>query len=60
MLDHDPKTYNVAISLMQKHPEHMQDEKNLKIGFFITMVSTMKYHVGTVVLCVVYFTCTWE
>ncbi|XP_048155742.1 calpain-13 [Corvus hawaiiensis] len=37
VLDHDPKTYNVAISLMQKHPEHMQDEKNLKIGFFITM-----------------------
>ncbi|KAL2305889.1 hypothetical protein Nmel_003782 [Mimus melanotis] len=36
VLDHDPNTYNVAISLMQKHPEHMQDEKNLKIGFFIT------------------------
>ncbi|XP_062345334.1 calpain-13 [Cinclus cinclus] len=36
VLDHDPNTYNVAISLMQKHAEHMQDEKNLKIGFFIT------------------------
>ncbi|XP_058275868.1 calpain-13 isoform X2 [Hirundo rustica] len=36
VLDHDPKTYNVAISLMQKHTEHVQDEKNLKIGFFIT------------------------
>ncbi|XP_066034231.1 calpain-13 [Chamaea fasciata] len=36
VLDHDPKTYNVAISLMQKHAEHVQDGKNLKIGFFIT------------------------
>ncbi|XP_027552449.1 calpain-13 isoform X1 [Neopelma chrysocephalum] len=35
--DYDPKTYNVVISLMQKHAEHMQDAKNLKIGFFITM-----------------------
>ncbi|XP_056344106.1 calpain-13 isoform X2 [Oenanthe melanoleuca] len=33
VLDHDPNTYNVAISLMQKHAE---DERNLKIGFFIT------------------------
>uniref|UniRef100_A0A803VZC8 Calpain 13 n=1 Tax=Ficedula albicollis TaxID=59894 RepID=A0A803VZC8_FICAL len=37
VLDHNPNTYNVAISLMQKHAEGMQDEKNLKIGFFITM-----------------------
>ncbi|OWK53583.1 Calpain-13, partial [Lonchura striata] len=36
VLDHNPKTCNVAISLMQKHAEHVQDEKNLKIGFFIT------------------------
>ncbi|XP_063247232.1 calpain-13-like isoform X2 [Prinia subflava] len=36
VLDHDPKTYNVAISLMQKHAEHVHDAKNLKIGFFIT------------------------
>ncbi|XP_015478651.1 calpain-13-like isoform X1 [Parus major] len=36
VLDHNPKTYNVAISLMQKHAEYVQDEKNLKIGFFIT------------------------
>ncbi|XP_014732899.1 PREDICTED: calpain-13-like isoform X2 [Sturnus vulgaris] len=36
VLDHDPNTYNVTISLMQKHPERMQEEKNLKIGFFIT------------------------
>ncbi|XP_027766936.1 calpain-13 [Empidonax traillii] len=35
--DYDPQTYNVVISLMQKHPEHTQDAKNLKIGFFITM-----------------------
>ncbi|XP_035759556.1 calpain-13 [Egretta garzetta] len=35
--DCDPKTYNVVISLMQKHAEDMQDPKNLKIGFFITM-----------------------
>ncbi|XP_064504100.1 calpain-13 isoform X3 [Pseudopipra pipra] len=35
--DYDPKTYNVVISLMQKHAEHVQDAKNLKIGFFITM-----------------------
>lgn len=45
---------------MQKYTEHVQDEKNLKIGFFITTVSTIRYHVGTVVLCVVYFTCMWE
>ncbi|XP_054677100.1 calpain-13-like isoform X3 [Grus americana] len=37
--DYDPKTYNVVISLMQKHAEDMQDAKNLKIGFFITMDS---------------------
>ncbi|XP_030124796.4 calpain-13 isoform X3 [Taeniopygia guttata] len=36
VLDHNPKTCNVAISLMQKYAEHVQDEKNLKIGFFIT------------------------
>nr|XP_009480340.1 PREDICTED: calpain-13-like [Pelecanus crispus] len=35
--DYDPKTYNVVISLMQKHAEHMQDAKNLTIGFLITM-----------------------
>ncbi|XP_032538542.1 calpain-13-like isoform X1 [Chiroxiphia lanceolata] len=35
--DYDPQTYNVVISLMQKHAEHVQDAKNLKIGFFITM-----------------------
>ncbi|KAM9241018.1 calpain-13-like [Leptosomus discolor] len=35
--DYDPKTYNVVISLMQKHSEDMQDAKNLKIGFLITM-----------------------
>ncbi|XP_009698201.1 PREDICTED: calpain-13, partial [Cariama cristata] len=35
--DYDPKTYNVVISLMQKHAEDRQDAKNLKIGFFITM-----------------------
>ncbi|XP_037989004.1 calpain-13 isoform X2 [Motacilla alba alba] len=36
VLDHSPETCNVAISLMQKHAEHVQDEKNLRIGFFIT------------------------
>ncbi|XP_041281076.1 calpain-13-like [Onychostruthus taczanowskii] len=36
VLDHNPKACNVAISLMQKHAEHVQDEKNLRIGFFIT------------------------
>ncbi|XP_066403864.1 calpain-13-like [Molothrus aeneus] len=36
VLDHNPKTYNVAISLMQKRAGHVQDEKNLRIGFFIT------------------------
>ncbi|OPJ72192.1 calpain-13 [Patagioenas fasciata monilis] len=34
--DYDPNTYNVVISLMQKHPEDIQDAKTLKIGFFIT------------------------
>nr|XP_021140491.1 calpain-13 isoform X4 [Columba livia]XP_021140493.1 calpain-13 isoform X4 [Columba livia]XP_021140494.1 calpain-13 isoform X4 [Columba livia]XP_021140495.1 calpain-13 isoform X4 [Columba livia]XP_021140496.1 calpain-13 isoform X4 [Columba livia]XP_021140497.1 calpain-13 isoform X4 [Columba livia]XP_021140498.1 calpain-13 isoform X4 [Columba livia]XP_021140499.1 calpain-13 isoform X4 [Columba livia]XP_021140500.1 calpain-13 isoform X4 [Columba livia] len=34
--DYDPKTYNVVISLMQKHSEDIQDAKTLKIGFFIT------------------------
>ncbi|XP_009331962.1 PREDICTED: calpain-13 [Pygoscelis adeliae] len=34
--DYDPKTYNVVISLMQKHAEGMQDAKTLKIGFLIT------------------------
>ncbi|XP_059696717.1 calpain-13 isoform X3 [Haemorhous mexicanus] len=34
VLDHNPKTCNVAISLMQKHA--VQDAKNLRIGFFIT------------------------
>ncbi|XP_076190826.1 calpain-13 isoform X4 [Aptenodytes patagonicus] len=34
--DYDPKTYNVVISLMQKHAEGMQDAKNLKTGFLIT------------------------
>ncbi|XP_064020409.1 calpain-13 isoform X1 [Pogoniulus pusillus] len=34
--DHDPKPYNVLISLMQKHAEDTRDAKNLKIGFFIT------------------------
>lgn len=43
---------------MQKHT--VQDEKNLRIGFFITTVSTARYHVGTAVLCGVYFTCVWE
>ncbi|XP_052662686.1 calpain-13-like isoform X2 [Harpia harpyja] len=37
VLDYDAKPYNVVISLMQKHAKDMQDEKNLKIGFFITM-----------------------
>lgn len=60
MLDHNPKTCNVAISLMQKHAEHVQGDKNLRIGFFITTVSTVRYHVGTMVLCVVCFTCVWE
>ncbi|KAM7027827.1 calpain-13 isoform 1-T1 [Passerculus sandwichensis] len=36
VLDHNPKTCNVAISLMQKPAEHVQDERNLGIGFFIT------------------------
>lgn len=45
---------------MQKHAEHAQDEKNLKIGFFIATVSTVRYHAGMVILCVVYFTCMWE
>ncbi|XP_064271399.1 calpain-13 isoform X3 [Passer domesticus] len=36
VLDHNPKTCNVAVSLMQKHAEHVQDEKNLRIGFFLT------------------------
>ncbi|KAF2986663.1 hypothetical protein EK904_013445, partial [Melospiza melodia maxima] len=36
VLDHNPKTCNVAISLMQKPAEHMQHERNLGIGFFIT------------------------
>ncbi|XP_050828369.1 calpain-13 [Serinus canaria] len=34
VLDHNPKTCNVAISLMQKHT--VQEEKKLRIGFFIT------------------------
>ncbi|XP_039573141.1 calpain-13 isoform X2 [Passer montanus] len=36
VLDHNPKTCNVAVSLMQKHAEHVQDGKNLRIGFFLT------------------------
>ncbi|XP_053794449.1 calpain-13 [Vidua chalybeata] len=36
VLDHNPKTSNVVISLMQKHAKHVQDEKKLKIGFYIT------------------------
>lgn len=43
---------------MQKHTEDMQDAKTLKIGFFITMVSTIRYHIGSVVFCVAYYTCT--
>ncbi|XP_032845258.2 calpain-13 isoform X2 [Tyto alba] len=35
--DYDSKTYNVVISLMQKHAEDMQSAKNLEIGFLITM-----------------------
>ncbi|XP_074945986.1 calpain-13 [Phalacrocorax aristotelis] len=35
--DYDPKSYNVVISLMQRHAEDMQDTKTLKIGFLITM-----------------------
>ncbi|XP_061331185.1 calpain-13 isoform X3 [Pezoporus flaviventris] len=37
VMDYEPKTYNVVISLMQKHAENAQDAKNLKIGFLITM-----------------------
>ncbi|KAM6082737.1 LOW QUALITY PROTEIN: calpain-13 [Chlamydotis macqueenii] len=36
VVDYDPKTYNVVISLMQKHAEDMQDAKKLEIGFLIT------------------------
>ncbi|KAM9564855.1 calpain-13 isoform 3-T4 [Guaruba guarouba] len=39
VMDYEPKTYNVVISLMQKHAENAQDAKNLKIGFLITMGS---------------------
>lgn len=56
--DYDEKSCNVVISLMQKHAEDTQDAKHLKIGFFITMVSTVRYHVGTVVFCVAHYTCT--
>ncbi|XP_040468261.1 calpain-13-like [Falco naumanni] len=34
--DDDPKSYNVVISLMQKHAKDMKGAKILKIGFFIT------------------------
>uniref|UniRef100_G1N1G7 Uncharacterized protein n=1 Tax=Meleagris gallopavo TaxID=9103 RepID=G1N1G7_MELGA len=42
--NYDPKSYNVVISLIQKNAEGMQDAQKLKIGFFITMVSTVRYY----------------
>ncbi|XP_030355431.1 calpain-13-like [Strigops habroptila] len=36
VMDYEPKTYNVVISLMQKHAEDTQNAKNLTIGFLIT------------------------
>lgn len=42
---------------MQKHSEDIQDAKTLKIGFFITTVSIIRYHVGSVIFCVAYYTC---
>lgn len=33
---HDPKSYNVVISLIQKNAEGVHDAQKLKIGFFIT------------------------
>ncbi|XP_015712371.1 calpain-13-like isoform X3 [Coturnix japonica] len=34
--NHDPKSYNVVISLIQKNAEGTQDAQKLKIGFLIT------------------------